>query len=191
MFKIYGVTNDKKPNHGHDEHDTHLTTHSVHVEHNTHGDNHTKHDDHHGHDAHDVHKAHDSHDHGTTHHSIDVDIHDDADHETDIGQIAVDIIDTAHSIIIIAPIAGVDPSDVDIGLSRNILTISGNRKESPIYLDARRMLVEECFYGAFSRSIILPENLGFDEIRATVEHNVIIITIPKLTLISKSIKVDK
>lgn len=193
MFKIYGVTNDKKPSHGHDEHDTHLTTHSVHVEHNTHGDNHTKHDDHHSHDTHDTHKAHDTHahDHGTTHHSIDVDIHDDADHETDIGQIAVDIIDTAHSIIIIAPIAGVDPSDVDIGLSRNILTISGNRKESPIYLDARRMLVEECFYGAFSRSIILPENLGFDEIRATVEHNVIIITIPKLTLISKSIKVDK
>ena len=122
---------------------------------------------------------------------IDVDIHDNHDHETDIWQIAVDILDTPSSIIIVAPIAGVDPADIDIGLSRNILTVSGNRKESPIYLDSRRMLVEECFYGAFSRSIILPENLGFDEIRATVEHNVIIITIPKLTLISKSIKVDR
>ncbi len=124
-------------------------------------------------------------------HDIDVDIHHDADHETDIGQIAVDILDTPSSIIIIAPVAWVDPADIDIGLSRNILTLSGNRKESPIYLDARRILVEECFYGQFSRSIILPENLGFDEIRATVEHNVIMITIPKLTLISKSIKVDK
>ncbi|MBC7503943.1 Hsp20/alpha crystallin family protein [Candidatus Gracilibacteria bacterium] len=122
---------------------------------------------------------------------IDVDIHDNHDHETDIGQIAVDILDTPSSIIIVAPIAGVDPADIDIGLSRNILTVSGNRKESPIYLDSRRMLVEECFYGAFSRSIILPENLGFDEIKATVEHNVIMITIPKLTLISKSIKVDR
>lgn len=140
---------------------------------------------------HDEANTHDSHHHTESSHSIDVDIHDEADHETDIGQIAVDIIDTANSIIIVAPIAWVDPADIDIGLSRNILTLSGNRKESPIYLDARRMLVEECFYGAFSRSIILPENLGFDEIRATVEHNVIMITIPKLTLISKTIKVDR
>ena len=140
--------------------------------------------------THEAHTDHDDHGHDADH-RVEVAIHDDADHETDIGQIAVDILDTLSSIIIVAPIAGVDPADIDIGLSRNILTISGNRKESPIYLDARRMLVEECFYGAFSRSIILPENLGFDEIRATVEHNVIMITIPKLTLISKSIKVDR
>ncbi len=140
--------------------------------------------------THDSHTNHVDHAHSTSH-DIDVEIHHDADHETDIGQIAVDILDTTSSIIIVAPVAGVDPADIDIGLSRNILTISGNRKESPIYLDARRLLVEECFYGAFSRSIILPENLGFDEIRATVEHNVIMISIPKLTLISKSIKVDR
>ncbi len=63
--------------------------------------------------------------------------------------------------------------------------------QAPIYLDAKRMLVEECFYGAFSRSVILPENLGFDKIKATIEHNVIMIEIPKLTLISKTIKIAK
>lgn len=169
MFKIYGVTDTEKSDHKWHNHDNHS--------------------DHHEADAH----GHDDHSHTTTHHDdhhhIDVDIHDGTDHETDIGQIAVDILDATNSIVIIAPIAWVNPADIDIGLSRNILTISGNRKEFPIYLDARRMLVEECFYGAFSRSIILPENLGFDEIKATVEHNVIIITIPKLTLISKTIKV--
>lgn len=61
--------------------------------------------------------------------------------------------------------------------------------QAPIYLDAKRMLVEECFYGAFSRSVILPENLAFDKIKATIEHNVIMIEIPKLTLISKTIKI--
>jgi HSP20 family protein len=123
--------------------------------------------------------------------AIEVDMHDNHDHDTDIGQIAVDILDTATAIIIVAPVAGVDPTEVDIGLSRNILTISGHRHEAPIYLDAKRLLVEECFYGAFSRSIILPENLGFDRIRATIEHNVIMIEIPKLTLISKSIKIGE
>lgn len=122
---------------------------------------------------------------------IDVNIHEERDHDTDIGQIAVDILDLSDAIVIIAPIAGVDPSDIDIGLSRNILTLSGERKEPTVYGDAKRLLVEECFYGAFSRSIILPENLWFDEIEATVDNNVIIIRIPKLTLISKVVKVQK
>ena len=123
--------------------------------------------------------------------AIEVEMDAERDHETDIGQIAVDILDLSDAIVIVAPVAGVDPSEVDIGLSRNILTISGNRRENPIYMEARRMLVEECFYGAFSRSIILPENLAFDKISASVEHNVITILIPKLTLISKSIKIDE
>lgn len=122
---------------------------------------------------------------------IDVEIREGRDHETDIGQIALDILDCPTAIIIVAPVAWVDPSDIDIGLSRNILTLSGNRMQAPIYLDAKRMLVEECFYGAFSRSVILPENLGFDKIKATIEHNVIMIEIPKLTLISKTIKIAK
>ena len=122
--------------------------------------------------------------------AIEVEMDAERDHETDIGQIAVDILDLSDAIVIVAPVAGVDPSEVDIGLSRNILTISGNRRENPIYMEARRMLVEECFYGAFSRSIILPENLAFDKISASVEHNVITILIPKLTLISKLIKID-
>ena len=122
--------------------------------------------------------------------AIEVEMNAERDHETDIGQIAVDILDLSDAIVIVAPVAGVDPSEVDIGLSRNILTISGNRRENPIYMEARRMLVEECFYGAFSRSIIFPENLVFDKISASVEHNVITILIPKLTLISKSIKID-
>lgn len=138
--------------------------------------------------------VHDTHAHTQTHHesqAIEVDIRDTHDHDTDIGQIAVDILDTPSAIIIVAPIAGVDPAEVDIGLSRNILTLSGHRHEAPIYLEAKRLLVEECFYGAFSRSIILPENLWFDKIRATIEHNVIMIEIPKLTLISKSIKIGE
>lgn len=162
MFKVFWVGNDDKNPHA--SHDTH--------EQGSHNAHPHRHDDSH-----------------LASHAIEVDIRDTHDHDTDIGQIAVDILDTPSAIIIVAPVAGVDPAEVDIWLSRNILTISGHRHEAPIYLEAKRLLVEECFYGAFSRSIILPENLGFDKIRATIEHNVIMIEIPKLTLISKSIKI--
>ncbi len=123
--------------------------------------------------------------------TINVELSDERDHDTDIGQIAVDILDMGDAIKIVAPIAGVDPSDIDISLSRNILTISGNRNEPHFYKDVKRVLVEECFYGAFSRSVILPENLGFDKIDATVDNNVITIHIPKLKLLSHSIKLSK
>lgn len=121
---------------------------------------------------------------------LEVELHEERDHETDIGQIAVDILDIGDAIVIIAPIAWVDPSEIDIGLSRNILTISGIREESYPYSQAKKIMVEECFYWAFSRSIILPENLWFDKIKASVEHNVITISIPKLTLVSKMIKIE-
>ena len=121
--------------------------------------------------------------------AIEVELEENRDFDTDTGQIAVDVLDLPDSIAIVAPIAWVDPSDIDIRLARNILTISGTRGQSSLYKDAKRLLVEECFYGTFSRSIILPENLGFDKINATVDHNIITITIPKLTLISKSVKI--
>ncbi len=138
---------------------------------------------------------HEKHEHTThednQHAAVDVEIHDSHDHEIDVGQIAVDVLDLADELVIIAPVAGVDPALIDISLSRNILTLSGERKHAPLYLDAKRMLVEECYYGPFSRSIILPENLAFNKIRATVEHNTITIHVPKLTFFSKNIKIDE
>ncbi len=122
---------------------------------------------------------------------IDVHIDKDREHESDIGQIAVDIFETSSEMIIVAPVAWVDPGLIDIALSRNILNISGERQHFPIYLDAKRMLVEECFYGPFSRSIILPENLAFNKIRATIEFQALIIHIPKLVFTSKSIKIEE
>ncbi len=139
--------------------------------------------------------AHDDHDHDSQGHhdqgQIEVDIHAGHEHEVDVGQIAVDVLDLAEEIIIVAPVAGVDPSDIDIALSRNILTLSGERKHAPIYLDAKRMLVEECYYGPFSRSIILPENLAFNKIKATVDYNTIMIHVPKITFFSKTIKIGE
>lgn len=81
-------------------------------------------------------------------------------------------------------------SDVDVTISRNILTISGNRPELEIYREAYKIPVKECFYGPFSRSIILPENLALDTIRATIERGMLIITIPYLILDARSVKVE-
>jgi HSP20 family protein len=111
-------------------------------------------------------------------------------HGEDVGQIAVDVLETHEGYLVIAPLAGVPRSDVDVSISRNVLTISGNRPEPEIYREAYKVPVKECFYGAFSRSIILPENLALDTIRATIERGMLIITIPYLIMDARSVKVE-
>lgn len=116
---------------------------------------------------------------------------DDSIIEEELGQVALDILDCPDMIVIIAPIAGMDTENVDISVSRNILTISGERQRPEIYDSADRILVEECFYGPFSRSVILPENLAFNKVSANMENNLLRIEIPKLIFGEKTIKINK
>jgi HSP20 family protein len=138
------------------------------------------------HDDHDSH-GHDSHGHG----SVEVKMEDDNVVEEELWQVALDILDCHDMIIIMAPIAGMNTENVDISVSRNILTISWERHRPDIYDSADRVLVEECFYGPFSRSVILPENLAFNKIHADMENNLLRIEIPKLLFGEKTIKINK
>lgn len=122
---------------------------------------------------------------------ITVEVADNESPEEDMGQVAVDILDLPEGIIIIAPLAGMEVDDIDIGISKNVLTISGNRLKPSIYEEAEKVLVEECFFGPFSRSVILPENLAFNKVHATMENNLLIVEVPKLHFPSKNIKINK
>ena len=121
--------------------------------------------------------------------AVRVDDEDVPDDET--GQVALDILELDTAIVIVAPMAGILLEDIDITVSRNILTLSGIRKKPPVYAEANQVLVEECFFGPFSRSIILPENLALNKVHATIENNLLLIDIPKLQFPSKSIKIDR
>lgn len=66
--------------------------------------------------------------------------------ESEVGQVALDILDHSSMVVIIAPLAGLDTENIDISVSRNILTISGERKYPDIYEEADRLLVQECFF---------------------------------------------
>lgn len=122
---------------------------------------------------------------------IDVEIREEDIVEEDVWQVALDIIELEDSIVIVAPLAWVTIDEVDISISKNILTISGNRERPEFYSDNQKILVEECFFGPFSRSIIMPENLAFNRIKATMENNLLIVDVPKLQFSSKTIKINK
>jgi len=114
------------------------------------------------------------------------------DVEEEIGQIALDILDNGDQLFIVAPIAGVELDDIDVYLNKSTLTLRGNRtKPEELYNEMTSIKNSECFWGKFVRNIILPENLDFSQIKAVMENNLLIISIPKIRFNSQNIKINK
>jgi HSP20 family protein len=106
-------------------------------------------------------------------------------------QIAIDILETESEITLLAPIAGVSLEEIDISFNSAVLSISGKREKPDIFYHDTTLRNSECFWWKFRRNVILPENLDFDTIGASMENNLLIITIRKLQFTSQSIKIDR
>ena len=94
------------------------------------------------------------------------------------GQLAVDVYQTKDNIVIKAPIAGVKPDQIDISVSDDMLTLRGERVDEK-EVDREHYYVQECYWGAFSRSIILPVATVAEEAKASLKDGVLTVTIPK------------
>ena len=95
------------------------------------------------------------------------------------GQLAVDVYQTKDSVVVKAPIAGVRSEDIDIAISEDVMTIRGDRKEEVI-VEKEHYYVQECFWGSFSRSIILPTSTIAEKAQATLKDGVLTVTVPKV-----------
>ena len=98
--------------------------------------------------------------------------------EKEEGQLTVDIYQTPTEIVITAPIAGVDIDDLDISLSGDMISIKGERKMEPKTSDAD-YLYQECFWGKFSRTIILPCEVQPDKVKASLKKGILTVVLPK------------
>ena len=103
------------------------------------------------------------------------------------GQLAIDVFQSGDEIVIKAPIAGVKPEDIDISINNDMLTIRGTRKMNE-EISEDEYFYQECYWGAFSRSVILPMEVKTDKIEAAIENGVLTITLPKAQ-IAKQISV--
>ncbi|MEA3449602.1 MAG: Hsp20/alpha crystallin family protein [Patescibacteria group bacterium] len=98
--------------------------------------------------------------------------------EFEEGQLSIDVYQTAKSIVVKSTIAGVKPGDIDISINNDMLTIRGKREYNEKVED-ENYLFRECYWGAFSRSVILPVEVESEKIDATLENGVLTITLPK------------
>jgi HSP20 family protein len=95
------------------------------------------------------------------------------------GELAVDVYQTADAIVVKALIAGVQPNSVDINLTREMITVSGTRSEER-EVEEDDYFQRELYWGSFSRTILLPEEVDVDLAEASEKHGVLMVRLPKI-----------
>jgi HSP20 family protein len=95
------------------------------------------------------------------------------------AELTVDLYQTPSDIIVQTMIAGVQPDNLSITITRDMITIRGKREENQS-IDKSNYFVQELYWGAFSRTISLPEEVDPEEAEAIEKHGLLIIKLPKL-----------
>ena len=96
-----------------------------------------------------------------------------------LGQLAVDVYETEDRLIVKARTAGVNKEDLDVSISDGILTISGTLSSGDDTA-ATQWHVQECYWGEFSRTLVLPVAVKEDEVEAVLKDGVLAITFTKV-----------
>lgn len=94
------------------------------------------------------------------------------------GQLNIDMYQTKDNVIIKSTIAGVRPEDIDITVANDMVTVKGaRRKEESVVEDD--YFYQECYWGGFSRSVIVPVDIDSEHIEADLKDGILTIIIPK------------
>ncbi len=94
------------------------------------------------------------------------------------GQLTIDVYQTDDDIVIKSTIAGVKPEDLDVNINNDMVTIRGERKQEE-EVDQENYYYQECYWGPFSRSVILPVEIVAEKAEATMKNGILTIRLPK------------
>lgn len=95
------------------------------------------------------------------------------------AQLTVDVYQTPDEIVVETIVAGVNPEDLDVSITREMVTISGSRHQSR-EVTTDDYFHRELFWGNFARTVVLPEEVDVDQAEATENHGMLTIRLPKL-----------
>ncbi|MDE2021720.1 MAG: Hsp20/alpha crystallin family protein [Patescibacteria group bacterium] len=95
------------------------------------------------------------------------------------GQLPVDVHQTVSDIVIRAFVAGVRPDELNISISRDMVEIEGSRMERE-QIAGPDYFTRELFWGSFSRTILLPQEVDVEASSASAKDGLLTIILPKL-----------
>ncbi len=94
------------------------------------------------------------------------------------GELSVDVFTTPDEIVIKAMIPGVRKDEMDIAIARDAVTIKGTRSEEKSVKEDD-YVIRELYWGAFSRTILLPHEVDIDHAEATENQGVLTVKLPR------------
>lgn len=98
--------------------------------------------------------------------------------EEAFGQLSIDLYEEESCLVIESTIAGVKPEDIDITVEPDLITIRGERKKTS-KVPVKNYFYQECFWGKFSRTLVLPSPVEPEGVRAEIKNGVLKIVLPK------------
>jgi HSP20 family protein len=99
--------------------------------------------------------------------------------ENEEAELAVDVYQTAGEIVIQTMVAGVKPEDLELTIARDMITIRGKREENR-KIEEENYFTKELYWGSFSRTILLPQEVEPEEAEATEKHGLLTIKLQKI-----------
>lgn len=105
------------------------------------------------------------------------------------GQLTVDVFQTPEALVIQSAIAGVKPGDIDVDVTSDSVIIQGERKRET-HIREDDYLYRECYWGKFSRSIVLPQEIDPERTEVAFKNGILTVTLPKIhRTLSKKLKI--
>jgi HSP20 family protein len=95
------------------------------------------------------------------------------------AELAVDVYQTPDEIVIKTMVAGVRPEDLDINITRDMVSLKG-RREEVAEEEGKDFFHKELYWGSFARTIVLPEEIEVEEAEAVEKHGLLTIRLPKV-----------
>jgi HSP20 family protein len=94
------------------------------------------------------------------------------------GQLTIDMYQTKDNVVIKSTIAGVKPEDIDVTIANDMVTIRGDRKRD-FEASSEDYFYQECYWGSFSRSVVLPVDVDIDNVSADLRDGILTVILPK------------
>lgn len=99
--------------------------------------------------------------------------------EEEDGQLAIDVYQDDDYVVIKSIVGGVRPEDLDLSVTSDMVTIKGSRERAD-EVSEDNYYYQECFWGSFSRSVILPCDIKTDQVEASMKNGILTIKMPKV-----------
>ncbi len=95
------------------------------------------------------------------------------------GSLLVDVYQNDNEIVVRSAVAGISPEDLEINITTESVTIRGKREKEE-KIEEKNYFYQECFWGTFSRSIILPQEIDPERSTASVKNGILTVQMPKI-----------